>query len=296
MVQEANQLNIFINILILLALSVGAPSLIVVVLSFFRIPITRKVRTYLYSFAAGIIVILGTVGFIAEAIHHCKEHFNTMNAVNVLQVLGVAGGGVIIGILGVFLVRYLITRSKKELHEHHELHDHNEQIFNSSDIDNKKIKWLPIILLIGHRCIDGITLGFMATTPDYGIGNFENWGMIITFVLHLIPTTIIIYLIQLDIQNGNRWKSVLITIGMLMLMIPFTLIGGFLITNIQNIWWLMPLLFAISGGVLTLMSILELIPEFIHFRNSGAKEWITSIVLFALGVILAVILICIHMD
>ncbi|GAA5414695.1 hypothetical protein [Ureaplasma ceti] len=290
-----NQLNVFINILILLAISVGAPTIAVGILALFKIKITKNSRIFLYSFAAGIILILGTIGFIAEAIHHSKEHFSDPSkAINILQVVGIVGGGMALGLGGVLGIRYLITRNKHEIHEHHEMHDHNDHIFNSSDVDNKKIKWLPILLLITHRCVDGITLGFMANTHSGAIGTFDNWGMIIVFAIHLIPTTIIIYLIQLDIQDGKRWKAFLVTVGMLLLMVPFTLIGGFLITNIQKIWWLMPLLFSISGAILTIMSIMELLPEFIHFRNSKTKTWIGSIGLFVTGILLAVILICIH--
>lgn len=291
------QLNIFINILILLALGIGVPTLSVGVLALFKIKITKTVQMYLYSFAAGLIIILGTVGFIAEATEHSKENFiNNYNATAILQVIGVVGGGAIIGISSVLGIRYLITHKQKELHEHHGLHDHNEQIFNASDIDNKKLKWLPILLLLGHRCVDGISLGFMANTPNYAIAGFENWGMIITFVLHLVPTTIIIYLLQLDIQQNRRFKAFLVTVGMLLVMVPFTFIGGFLISNIESVWWLMPLLYAISGSIMTLMSIMELIPEFIHFRNSNRKQWTISIVLLSLAIVLAIILICIHLD
>lgn len=94
---------------------------------------------------------------------------------------------------------------------------------------------MPIILLLGHRLVDGIVLGFMANTANNAIAQFDNWGMIIVFVIHLIPTSIIIYLIQLDIQNNQRFKSFLITTGILALMIPFTLLGGFLINVIESI-------------------------------------------------------------
>ena len=292
-----SQLNIFINILILLALGIGIPSLFVIGLSIFKIKINKVGQMYLYSFAAGLIIILGTVGFIGESLEHIREHLHETDALSILQTIGLVGGGSIIGIALVFFMRWIVTR-KKELHEHHHFHDHNDQIFNATDIDNKAIKWLPILLLLGHRCVDGITLGFMANTSSeghVGIAEFNNWGMIIVFAIHLIPTSIIIYLIQLDIQKNNRFKALMVTIAMSLVMIPFTLLGGFLIANVQDtVWWLMPLLFAISGSIMTLMSIIELIPEFIHFRNSQRKQWITSIVLLSLGIILSIILICVH--
>lgn len=66
----------FINILILLSLAIGAPTIAVGTIALFKIKISTNVRTYLYAFTAGLVVILGTVGFIAEAINHSKEYFS----------------------------------------------------------------------------------------------------------------------------------------------------------------------------------------------------------------------------
>lgn len=295
-------LNTFINILILLALGIGVPTLCVGVLSLFKIKINKNVQTYLYAFTAGLIIILGTVGFIAEAINHAKEQFSTtshgaLSVIDTLKVVGVVVGGGIIGVLIVILSRYIFTISnskKGDFHVRHHDHNHADFLYNASDIDNKTNKWLPIILLLGHRLVDGIVLGFMANTANNAIAQFDNWGMIIVFVIHLIPTSIIIYLIQLDIQNNQRFKSFLITTGILALMIPFTIMGGFLINVIESIWWLMPLLYSISGSLMTLAGILEIIPEFIHYRNASIKQWIYTTSWLGIGITLATLLITIH--
>ena len=295
-------LNTFVNILILLALGIGTPTLCVGVLSLFKIKINKNVQTYLYAFTAGLIIILGTVGFIAEAINHAKEQFSTtnhdnLNAIDTLKVIGVVVGGGIIGVLIVILSRYIFTISngkKGDFHDHHHDHNHADFLYNASDIDNKTNKWLPIILLLGHRLVDGIVLGFMANTANNAVAQFDNWGMIIVFIIHLIPTSIIIYLIQLDIQNNHRFKSFLITTGILTLMIPFTILGGFLINVIESIWWLMPLLYSISGSLMTLAGILEIIPEFIHYRNASIKQWIYTTSRLGTGITLATLLITIH--
>lgn len=297
-------LNIFINILILLSLAIGVPGAIVSGLSLFKLKINKNVETYLYAFTAGLIIILGTVGFISEAISHAKEHFfadgNTHSALSFIQTLeliSVVGSGTLIGIAIVVLSRFLFTKlsnKQGDLHNNHFDHNHHEFLFNQSDIDNKKMKWIPILLLLGHRLVDGIVLGFMANTQNNVIAGFDNWGMIIVFVLHLIPTTIIIYLIQLDIQNNKRLKSLGITWLILFIMLPFTLIGGFLINNINSVWWLMPLFYAISGSLMTLASILEIIPEFIHNRNAGLKQWIFTTIWLGFGLTLAIILITVH--
>lgn len=293
----------FLNILILLALAIFIPTIAVGIIALFKIQINKNSQTYLYAFTAGLILILGTVGFIAEAITHAKEHFSadehhvTLGALQTLQILGVIVGGSLIGILIVILSRYIFTKlsSKKgDFHSNHSNHNHAEFLYNVSDIDNKKIKWIPILLLMGHRTVDGIVLGFMANGTSQIVGDFSNWGMIIVFVLHLVPTSIIIYLIQLDIQNGKRFKAFLITIVILLLMIPFTFIGGFLISGIQSQWWLMPILYSVSGSLMTLAGILEIIPEFIHNRNASLKQWMVTTAWLGAGIILSIILITIH--
>ena len=297
-------LNVFINILILLSISIGIPIVIVGGLSLFKFKISKQIQTYLYAFTAGLIIILGTVGFLSEAISHAKDNFLNSNnnhaalkLQDTLTIIGVVGGGSILGIIIALLSRVIFTKlsnKKGDLHNEHLDHNHHEFLFNPSDIDNKAMKWIPILLLLGHRLVDGIVLGFMANTIDGGIANFENWGMIITFALHLIPTTIIIYLIQLDIQNNNRLKSFLITFAILVLMIPFTLIGGFLINSIQTIWWLMPLFYAISGSLMTIASVFEIIPEFIHNRNANLKQWVYTTLFLGSGIVISILLITIH--
>lgn len=296
-------LTTFINILILLSLAIGVPGLTVGFISLFKIRIGNNVRTYLYAFTAGLVLILGTVGFIAEAITHSKEYFSseshaTLSAIDTIKIISVVAGGAIIGVIIVMLSRYIFTKltgKKNDFHDHHSDHNHAEFLFNASDIDNKKIKWLPILLLLAHRLVDGIVLGFMANTSNLNvIAQFDNWGMIIVFVLHLVPTSIIIYFIQLDITDNKRFKSFIVTVLMTVIMVPFTLIGGFLINGIESIWWVMPILYAISGSLMTLGSILEIIPEFIHFRNASLKQWMYTTAWLSSGIILAILLISVH--
>lgn len=288
------ELNVFFNILFLLGLAIVVPSLIVIFISFFRFKISQKVQIYLSSFTAGLILILGTVGLIAEGIHSLQEHFHETNANSILQTVGIIGSGVFIGVGLVILTKWLLSKNKHELHEHHHSHGHSEAVFNAADIDNKKIKWLPIILLALHRCVDGITLGLMANTSHNDILGFENWGMLIVFIIHLIPTSIIIYFIQLDIHKNNKVKAVGYTILMAVVMVPFTFIGGYLSSLFNDQYWLMPLLFSISGSLMTVMTILEIVPEFIHNRNAGIKEWLGIIASIGFGILLAVVLISVH--
>lgn len=290
-------LNIFFNLLFLFGLAIVVPGIFVLFISFFKFKISKKIQIYLSSFTAGLIIILGTVGLIAESIHSLQEHFgdtSTNSTSSTLQTIGIVASGVIIGVGLVILSKWVLSKNKHELHEHHHHHGHSEAVFNIADIDNKRIKWLPIILLALHRSVDGITLGLMANTQNNSILGFENWGMLIVFIIHLIPTSIIIYLIQLNIQKNNKFKAFGYTILMSVLMIPFTFIGGYLSSLFDHEWWLMPLLFSISGSLMTIMTIMEIIPEFIHYRNAGPKQWLGVISVIGIGVLLAVILISIH--
>ena len=290
-------LNIFLNLLFLFGLAIVVPGIFVLFISFFRFKISKKIQIYLSSFTAGLIIILGTVGLIAESIHSLQEHFentSTNSTSSTLQTIGIIASGVIIGVGLVILAKWLLSKNKHELHEHHHHHGHSEAVFNVADIDNKKIKWLPIILLALHRSVDGITLGLMANTQNNNILGFENWGMLIVFIIHLIPTSIIIYLIQLNIQKNNKFKAFGYTILMSVLMIPFTFMGGYLSSLFDHEWWLMPLLFSISGSLMTIMTIMEIIPEFIHYRNAGTKQWLGVISVIGIGILLAVVLISVH--
>lgn len=290
-------LNVFFNILFLLGLAIIVPSIIVLFFTFFRFKISKKIQVYLSSFTSGLIIILGTVGLIAESVHSLQSHFETTSvsfASSTLQTIGIIASGVIIGVGLVVFTKWILSKNKHELHEHHHNHGHSEAVFNAADIDNKKIKWLPIILLALHRSVDGITLGLMANTQHNDILGFENWGMLIVFIIHLIPTSIIIYLIQLDIQKNNKFKAFGYTILMSVLMTPFAFLGGYLSSLFNNQWWLMPLLFSISGSLMTVMTIMEIIPEFIHFRNAGIKQWLGIISVIGIGILLAVVLISVH--
>lgn len=77
-------------------------------------------------------------------------------------------------------------------------------------------------------------------------------------------------------------------------MVLFTFAGTFIGYFAINIYWPLPFLFSMSGGILVLMSIIELVPEFIKNRSAKAKTWYITIIFFIIGVILSLILSLIH--
>ncbi|MDE5599337.1 MAG: ZIP family metal transporter [Ureaplasma sp.] len=294
-------LVIFLNSLILIALMVGIPSIILGFTSLFKVKLNKIVKVFLYAFATGIVLILGSVGFIGEAIETLNQHYEAKedhSAIPTLVKMGVVVGGAILGCILLVSIRLLSLRKNSELHKHHEFHDHNDHITNYSDIDNKHAnKTIAIILLMSHRIIDGLSLGFMASTTSETpqIAQFESWGMIITFIIHLIPMSIVIYFVQLDI-NGNRAKSLGYSVLMLVITVPFVFAGAYTAEylNEEPTFWIMPFLFSVSGIIMVILAIIELLPEFIDNKGMTTKQWYLSLLCLIAGLVLGILLLCIH--
>lgn len=289
-----------INSLILIALSFGIPFISIVICSFFKIKLIPVTKMYLYAFTTGLLIILGSVGFIKESIEHLNESSKNGdmdylgNSITQIVVkTAVVLSGAILGIISIFLIRWLTFKNKKEIHKSHFDHNHNDHMSNYSDIDNESaLKKNGLILLLSHRIVDGISLGIL-TSGSTTIGSFESWGMIISFIIHLIPTTIIIYLRQVDIYRSRK-KALFNSFWMLLINIPFTLIGSFCAYGIQYIYWLMPLLFSFSGTIMVILSIIEIIPEFIHNKEMKTKKWYLAVLMLAFGILLGILLLSLH--
>lgn len=289
------------NSLILIALCFGVPFLSILICSCFKIKLSDGSKMLLYAFTTGLIVILGGVGFIGEAfenLNHASEENGAMaylGSYTVITIVKIAiiVSGAIIGVGLIFFVRWLTFKNKKEVHKSHELHGHNDHIVNYTDIDCEDAsKKNGLILLLSHRIVDGISLGLL-TKGAIEIGHFDSWGMIVTFVVHLIPTTIVVYLTQVDMYK-SKGKALLHSFWMLLINLPFVLIGSFFAYGIEKIYWLMPLLFTISGTILIVLSIIEIVPEFIHNKEMQTKKWYIVILVMSLGIVLGLLLLCIH--
>lgn len=318
--------NVAINATILIALAIGLPTICVGILALFKIKINPRNSMYLYAFTSGLMILLGTVGLIGEGVEHLKEYYNnhgeggSTSPINVLVIVSVLIGGALFGMGIVFLTRYLILKkerlekriSKDELKLNKiELNNcidgicqHSEAIYNYRDIQKREArlkksnKSIAIILMLSHRLVDGISLGVFAPIGNLNeIAAFANWGIIIVFIIHLIPSSMVIYLTQLDIYN-SRLKAYLYSLGLLLIFVPFVYIGAFMSYGVglegDGTFWIMPFLFTTSGTILLLMSILELIPEFIDNRNMCKKQWTITILCLTAGIVLAIALLAIH--
>lgn len=322
--------TVAINATILMVLAVGIPALCVGILALFKIKISPRNSMYLYAFTSGLMILLGTVGLIGEGIEHLRGYFESNEATtglasepqNVAIIVAVLIAGVLVGMGAVFLTRHLVVR-KERLEQRISADqkalnqiglerlencidgvcEHSDAVYNYRDLEKREArlqksnKSIAIILMLSHRLVDGMSLGVFAPITGDGIATFANWGIIIVFVLHLVPSSMVIYLTQLDLYK-SRGKAYLYSLALLLVFVPFIYVGAFLSWGVglngQFTFWIMPFLFTISGTILLLMSILELIPEFIDNRNMSKKQWLITILCLSAGIVLSIALLAIH--
>lgn len=285
--QIAIAVNLVIYALILLAL----PSLLVLVISFIKPVIKEKTSFYLYAFSSAVFIMIGTLGLIKESFEGSSSFVNSNNNFSspekVLITIGIIVGGAIIGLTVAILFRYLFVKRVGEVHNLHDFHSHNDHIVNAKDIDNPKVAWLVIFLILSHRTIDGFVLGGYIAKISAGIP--ANLGMVITFNLHIIIEVIIIYYRQ--IQFGEkRWKAALYNFYTLLSLIPIMFVGAYINPYLASVGWILPLTNASGGTIITFVGIIELVPEFLHNKKMKAKEWYKVIISFGFGIIFALIL------
>lgn len=298
-------LAIFVNLLIYILILLTVPSLFILLLSFIKPKLKPTSNFYLYAFSSAIFVLLGTVGLIGESLEHGREFIGKLESKNLLKVneaveaglaIGMTVGGALIGLTVVILFRFLFIKKFGEIHHTHGMHGHNDHITNVHDIDAKTIKaaWLVIFLILSHRMIDGFILG--ATTYRFTVHSSNDGlsiGFIITFNLHILVEAVIIYYRQ--IQYGQkRWKAVMYNFLTTLVIVPIMFLGAYINPYLQELGWFLPVVNASGGAIITFVGIIEIVPEFIHFKNMQSKEWYKVIIAFALGIIVALILLSFH--
>lgn len=298
-----DNLALFINLLIYSAFLLVVPILFTLLISLLKPKLSKKGNFYLYAFSSAILLIVGTVGLIGEGIHDFQSFIESNTSINSLNmsykiliaVFSVVGA-CFLGLLTVIAIRYVFVKIFGEIHIDHSIHQHNDHIFNENDVElidkmknSKKHSILVIILLLTHRTIDGFILGSSVAHLTNDIEKL-NIGLLVVFNIHIILEILIVYYRQ--IQYGQkRWKAVINTILTLVMIIPIMFIGAFINKYLDNIGWLLPLV-SISGGcILSFVSVIELAPEFIHFKKAETWTWYKIIIFFGLGIILAIALI-----
>ena len=282
------ELTIFVNLLIYSLILFSVPLLFMGLLSCFKIKINKKATIYMYAFSTGMFLIIGAAGFIKEGYIGLETWFHDSSAIGGYQYTGgnvrieqafIAIIVLVTAFLGlgiVILSKYLIAKKSKnvELHKDHAEHGHSDHIISFNDIDNPKAAWVAILMMLSHRIIDGLVL-------------------IITFNIHLLLEVVLIYYRQLQ-YGEKKGKAILFNFVTLLLIVPIMFIGAFLGKYINKVGWLMPSWEIFGGVIIVFMAIVELVPEFIHFRNEDRKTIFTTLTLLALGIIITLIMLSFH--
>ena len=148
-------------------------------------------------------------------------------------------------------------------------------------------------MLLSHRLIDGLVLGLSVYQLTTNGVNKANLALIITFNIHLLLEVVIVYYRQ--IQYGEKKsKAILFNFITLILIIPIMFLGAFIGKFLSKVGWLIPSLEILGGSIIVFMAIVELVPEFIHYRNENKKVIYTTLIIFALSIILTLILLSFH--
>ncbi|WP_369086036.1 ZIP family metal transporter [Metamycoplasma spumans] len=292
------QIAVLVNVLIYIAIMLGAPTIILGFLSLFKLKPTEKKSIYLYAFSAGMFLMIGSVGFIRESFTIANNYLHDLKFSDKIIPSWMAliiGVGAAIGLLIVILGRYLFVKSKKiHFHKDHEAHNHSDHLISFKDFDNPKAAWMAIIMLMSHRIIDGLFLGFSVyslTLTDTSAN--ANIPLIISFNIHILLEVIIVYYRQIQYGEKKR-KAILYNFLTFLLIIPFIFIGAFTGKFLLNNRWLLSSLFAMGGSIIVFMSVFELIPEFIHARNQKPKVLYTTFSIFAASIVFTLILLTFH--
>lgn len=276
-----------------LAIILAVPILLVFLVAWIKPKIKPSSNIYLYALSSGLLLMVATVGLLRESFEGAEAFAIKQTNMNHLVPLGlIIGGGSIVGLAVVFVFRYVFVRFfGGEVHNNHQGHDHSDHIINFSDVDNPKKAWLAIILLLSHRSIDGFVLGSLVAKVT--AGDKVNWFLIGTFVAHMLIEILIVHYRQ--VQYGQTiFKSIIYNILTTLILVPIIVIGAFANKFFQQQGWILPLFNASGGAILSFVVIVELVPEFIHLRNQSSKSWHITLILFALGIVSALILLTMH--
>ncbi|ACF07027.1 Uncharacterised protein [Metamycoplasma arthritidis] len=298
------ELTILVNLLIYIAILLGIPMLFLSFLSLFKLHPTNKKTIYLYAFSTGMFLMIGAAGFIKEGWVLLEQWFHkkdgglllTKGIVALEQsfIAMIVGYSAMIGLAIVIIGRYVFIRTAKvDFHKKHSDHGHSEHITSFRDIDNPKAAWSAILMLLSHRIIDGLVLGITIYQVTINGVNKANIPLIVTFNIHILLEIIIVYYRQMQ-YGEKRTKAILFNFITLLLIIPIMFFGAFLGKFLDRIGWLIPSLEIMGGTIVIFMSIIELVPEFIHYRNEKVKTIYGTLATIALAMVFTLVLLSFH--
>lgn len=304
-VGDNTNLAIFINLLIYVAFLLTVPTLLIFCLMFIKPKLKQNQMFNLYAFSSALLLSIGTLGLLFEATDGAtgfvKNTLSSYTEVNqTLIKIAIIVGGAILGLTLVISFRFLYIHFTKQDHCNH-THDHSLHIMNEGeDVQHKmkehkpnvKAAWLVIILLLSHRAIDGFILGGTVSLLTLNPTKI-NLGFIITFNLHILVEVVIIHYRQ--IQYGEkRFKAALHNFYTTLLIIPIMIVGAYLNRFLRNVGWIIPLVNASGGVIITFLAVIELVPEFIHNRSMKTADWYKMLISFAFGLVFAILILSVH--
>lgn len=287
----------YLNGLIISALVIFTPFLFTFIFWLLKINLNKIKMVYLYAFATGLIIIIGGFGFLKESYENLNEYFtNNKNSLSQVIITSIISAGVLTGFLIGIIIKYLFIFNNKRMCKNHKKNICGDCVFdNKPVIKTNKNNLIKIILISFHKLIDGLSLGFLMYESKNELMSISNLGIIIGFIIHIIPMTIVTYYLMLEKNNNKKSFICLLKINANnLIIIPFIFIGVAVSNNINSIYWLIPLLLSISGGTLLFTSIMELAPEFLHNNHLCTKEWIITVLWLMIGILLAVSLTIFH--
>lgn len=293
---EINMLINYLNGLILSVIVIFIPFFITMFFWLFKIKLNKNKMVYLYAFTTGLLLILSCFGFMKESYLNLEEYFhNKENYISTIIIISVMSSGIILGLLfGIVTKLIFLFKSKKQC-KSHKNNIHGDCAFDDDQIIKNNNKFVGIFLIVFHKCIDGLSLGFLQYESAGELMQLNNLGIIAGFIVHIIPMTIVMYYFMLD---QNKYKKPFITLikasSTNLVIIPFIFLGILISINIQNIYWLMPFLLCVSGGSLLFTSIMELAPEFLHKHHLCTKEWFFVILWLSIGIVFSIALTLVH--
>lgn len=287
----------YLNGLIISALVIFTPFLFTFIFWLLKINLNKIKMVYLYAFTTGLIIIIGGFGFLKESYENLHEYFSiNKNSLSQIIITSIISVGVLTGFLIGIIIKYLFIFNNKRMCKNHKKNICSDCVFD--DQQEKKVNknnLIPIILMSFHKLIDGLSLGFLMYESQNTLMSISNLGIIIGFIIHIIPMTIVTYYLVLE-KNNNKQPFVCLLKANVsnLIIIPFIFIGISVSNNLDSIYWLIPLLLSISGGTLLFTGIMELAPEFLHNNHLCTKEWFITVVWLMIGILLAVVLTIFH--
>ncbi len=281
---------------------------------------------YIYSFVSGMLIILGTFGYMREALELSATYPHATDtstlakfAWNFIWIVS----GIVIGATISITIKVLVYKyTKKKLsgvyvHKHNDSHgshshEHIDLLFNTNDviesdvaIATKKNKWTALFLLLGHRIPEGIMIGLSVYNIFISQQNTVAFDAIsivflITFVIHTVPEEVVFYYRQRE-MGISPIKATLNSILGLSLIIPFIFIGMLMKFGIENsanqsvvMHGIIPMINSAIGITMIFTAFVELLPEFFHTSLNNRKKWITVITVFFVGVVFTILLLIFH--